>query len=104
MFVLYVLSGCPFCEKAMNLLKINKIKFEKIVVPYDDNIKKEYKEKMGMSTFPMIFVKINEEKDIYSKIGGSSDLELYRNKCKELSEENLAIDNLYQIYKCMYNK
>ncbi len=104
MIVLYVLSGCPFCEKALKMLSSNKIKFEKIIVPNDDNIKKEYKEKMGMSTFPMIFIKMDEEEDIYSKIGGSSDLELYINKCKELSEENFAMDNLYKMYQCMYNK
>ncbi len=104
MFVLYVLEGCPFCEKALKMLNENKIKYQKIVVPHDDNIKKIYKEKMQMNTFPMIFVNIDEEKNLYSKIGGSSDLELYINKCKELSQNNLPMDNLYKIYKLMYNK
>jgi glutaredoxin len=104
MLVLYVLSGCPYCEKAMKMLNENKIKFEKIIVPNEDNVKKTYKEKMGMNTFPMIFLKIDEDKNVYSKIGGSSDLELYIQKCKELSINNLAMDNLYKLYKLMYNK
>ncbi len=97
MIVLYVLEGCPFCEKAMKMMNENKIKFEKIIVPNKDDIKTIYKKKMNMKSFPMIFIEVSDNK--YSKIGGCSDLELYLEKCKELSKSELKIDNIYAVYK-----
>ena len=40
MIVLYVLDGCPYCEKALGILKTEKIQYEKIVVPNEEIVKK----------------------------------------------------------------
>ena len=102
MFVLYVLEGCPFCEKAMEMLKMEKAKFEKIVVSQEK--KEEYKKNTGMSTFPMIFVGTGAKDGHYLKVGGSSDLEEYLTKCKEIQNSNLAMDTIYCIYKSIFSK
>ena len=99
MLTLYVLEGCPFCEKAMKMMTENKIKYEKIIVPNKDDIKNIYKKKMNMKSFPMIFIEVGD--NTYSKIGGCSDLELYLEKCTELSRTELKMDNIYALYKAI---
>ncbi len=101
MIVLYVLEGCPYCERALGMLNQEKIKYQKIVVQ-NDTEKQLYKRKCGMNTFPMIFNQVEEDK--YIKIGGSTDLEELIRKCKEFSETNISIDNFYIMYKKMFSK
>lgn len=101
MIIIYVLEGCPFCSKAIQMLNNHKIKYEKIVVPNKDDIKTVYKKKMNMKSFPMIFIEVGQ--NTFSKIGGSSDLELYLQKCVELSTSELKIDNIYALYKAIYS-
>lgn len=102
MIVIYVLEGCPFCEKALKILSENKIKYEKIIVPNKDEVKNIYKKKMNMKSFPMIFIQLNN--NVYSKIGGCSDFENYINKCHELTNTELKMDNIYALYKAINNK
>ena len=61
------------------------------------DIKNVYKKKMNMKSFPMIFIQL--EDNTYSKIGGCSDLELYLEKCKDLTKTELKMDNIYALYK-----
>ena len=103
MIVLYVLDGCPYCEKALSILRSEKIKHEKIIVPNEESVKKTYKKKCDMNTFPMIFIE-TEEKNHFIKLGGSSDLEEYIKKSKELKESLYGIDKLYLIYKNLFSK
>lgn len=66
----YVLSYCPYCHAAENLLKSKGIEFEEIIC--DDN-KEEIKEKNNYETFPQIFI---DDK----LIGGYSELVKYLNE------------------------
>ena len=45
MIIAYILEDCYYSEMANNLLKKNKIKFEKYLVPQDEKIKNEIKKK-----------------------------------------------------------
>ena len=103
MFLLYVLDGCPYCEKAMEILRKNKLKYEKVVVPHDEEKKKEYKKKCEMTTFPMIFVETNE-KNHYLKVGGSSDLENYMYEVQRLHSSPFSMNLLYSIYSSLFDK
>jgi glutaredoxin len=103
MIVLYVLDGCPYCEKALGILKTEKIQYEKIVVPNEEIVKKTFKKKCSMDTFPMIFIE-TEEKNHFIQLGGSSDLEEYIRKSKEIKESLLGMDKLYLVYKNLYSK
>jgi len=105
MIVLYVLEGCPYCERALQMLKMEKIKHKKVVVPRDEEKKNEYKRMCEMETFPMIFIrnpKAHGENE-YLKIGGSSDLEAYIQKSKEFSQSNIPMDTFYAFYSTMFS-
>jgi glutaredoxin len=103
MFVLYVLDGCPYCEKALEILKQHKLKYEKVVVPQEEEKKKLYKKKCEMTTFPMIFVETNE-KNQYIKVGGSNDLETYIQECQRLQSSPYSMNLIYSIYNSLFNK
>lgn len=73
-FILYVLSSCPFCQQAEELLQRNNKEFAKVSfdghVAILDHVKRAY----AYHTVPMIFhVK---DKDI-NFIGGYTDLVTY---------------------------
>lgn len=102
MFVLYVLDGCPYCERAIQMLKQEKCKYKTVVVPREEATKNIYKKKFEMNSFPMIFVE--NEKNHYLKVGGSTDLEEYFIKAKEFQQSNLAMDIFYSIYKNLFSK
>jgi glutaredoxin len=76
MIIAYILEDCYYSEMANDLLKKNKIKFEKYLVPQDEKIKNELKKKNKMQTFPQIFFQENENSKI-EKIGGYDDLVQY---------------------------
>lgn len=91
MFLLYVLEGCPYCKRAIELLKSHKAEYKTILVPHDDEMKTEYKKNTGMKTFPMVFVSTGcLEKNHFIKIGGSTDLEKYFQKIDEMKNENIS--------------
>ena len=103
MFVLYVLDGCPYCERAIEILRREKCKYEKIVVSRNENEKMIYKRNFGMETFPMIFVSSSDNQH-YIRVGGSSDLETYIEKSKELGNSTFSMDILYSVYSQLFNK
>ncbi len=102
MIFLYTLDGCPFCEKALKLLKENNIKYKNVTIENNENIKKNYKKITGMQTFPMIFSHI--QNDVYIKIGGASDLEEAIERSKDIKKSSISIDSIYNVYKNMFSK
>ena len=76
MIIAYILEDCYYSEMANDLLKKNKIKYEKYLIPQDEKIKNELKKKNKMQTFPQIFFQENESSKI-EKIGGYDDLVQY---------------------------
>lgn len=86
MIIIYVLSGCPYCEHALSLLHKYKIKHKRIIVSPDqkDKIKKTFKQQ----TFPIILLK-SVKKTIL--IGGASDLENYIQQYKKQSDKSIEI-------------
>lgn len=76
MIIAYILEDCYYSEMANDLLKKNKIKYEKYLIPQDEKIKNEFKKKNKMQTFPQIFFQENESSKI-EKIGGYDDLVQY---------------------------
>ena len=102
MIVLYVLEYCPYCNNALKLLEEKNIKYKKIVVENSEEAKKHYKKQSGMNTFPQIFLKVN--KDNFLKIGGYNDLVNIIDECNSIKENNLSVDTIYYMYKCLYKK
>ena len=76
MIIAYILEDCYYSEMANDLLKKNKIKFEKHLIQQDEKIKNELKKKNKMQTFPQIFFQENDSSKI-EKIGGYDDLVQY---------------------------
>lgn len=91
MFLLYVLEGCPYCKRAIELLKSHHAQYQTILVSHDDKIKSQYKKDTGMKTFPMVFISTGcEGSNHYMKIGGSTDLEKYFEKMDEMKNEGMS--------------
>jgi glutaredoxin len=78
MIVLYILENCFYCNKAIQLLTNNNIKFKKIIIENNNEVKNNYKIQNGMDTFPQIFLRVDSDK--FRKIGGYLDLEQFINK------------------------
>ena len=97
MINIYILEECPYCSKALELLKMYKIKHKKIIVQNEEKIKNEYKKKYKMNTFPQIFI------ENQLKIGGLSDLENMIDICKHIKNKNISIDVLYYLCKQIKN-
>lgn len=76
MIIAYILEDCYYSQMANDLLKKNKIKFEKYLIPQEDKIKNELKKKNKMQTFPQIFYQEEEDSKL-EKIGGYDELVLY---------------------------
>jgi len=100
MIILYVLNGCPYCNRALQLLKDYKIKHKSIIV--DPENKEYYKKQNKMNTFPQIFMQIDTNN--YMKIGGSSDLEESINQANSIKNSDVSLDSVYYMYKSMYGK
>ncbi len=101
MIVLYVLSTCPYCNSALQLLKENKIKHKAIYVENEQE-KELYKKQNGMNTFPQIFMQV--DRDNYMKVGGCDDLIEIVNVCKSIRGSNVSLDSIYYMYQNIYSK
>ena len=88
MIIAYILKDCYYSESAEKLLKKNKIKFIKHLVPQDENIKNKLKKKNKMNTFPQIFFKDDNILKIF-KIGGYNDFNQYFDLKKEIKDKKL---------------
>jgi glutaredoxin len=102
MIVLYVLETCPYCNKALQTLKDNKIKHKSIVVKNTEEEKLFYKRQNNMTTFPQIFVQTN--KDHFIKIGGYNDLVDVFDQCNSIKKSNVSLDSIYYTYNDIYKK
>ncbi len=102
MIILYVLENCPYCNRALQLLSSNKIKYSSIIVKNTDEEKNFYKKQNKMSSFPQIFMQIND--DNYMKIGGCDDLQEILEYCVSIKSANVSVDSIYNMYKLLYKK
>jgi len=102
MIKLYVLEGCPYCNKALDILKKNKIKHKKIVVENTEEAKNYYKKKNKMNTFPQIFLDFNESTSM--KIGGCSDLENLMDLLNNIKSSGINIDIIYYMYNLLHKR
>lgn len=64
---IYTKDYCPFCHRAVNLLKAKGVEFEEYDVTHEPTREKEMRERSGRSTVPEIFV--DDE-----LVGGCDDL------------------------------
>mgnify|MGYP003683120517 CR=1 FL=1 len=88
MITIYTIPSCPFCSKAISLLKKRNIKYKQISV----KDKKEIKTRNKMTTFPQIFYKKHP-------IGGSDDLEFIIDICDDLKDNNISTNIIKGICK-----
>ena len=66
--VIYTKDYCPYCVKAITLLKKKEVQFKEIDITHDVNLQQEMLEKSeGRRTVPQIFINDNP-------IGGCDDL------------------------------
>ena len=101
MIILYILEGCPYCIKSLQLLQNNNIKYKEIIV--ENNEEKElYKKQNGMNTFPQIFMQVN--KDNFIKIGGYDNLVDTMNVCLNIKNSDSSMDSIYYMYRNLYKK
>jgi len=70
-FELFVIEGCPFCNKSLKLMKDSKIKHKVVVVPPEK--KAFYKKAHQMNTFPQVFY--HKKNGSIIKVGDSNDLQ-----------------------------
>jgi glutaredoxin 3 len=102
MFILYVLESCPYCKRALDILKEKKLKHKAIIVENTYEMKEYYKKQNGMSTFPQIFMQV--DKDSFMKVGGSDNLMEMIDQCKNLKESSVPLDSIYYMYQYLYKK
>jgi glutaredoxin 3 len=53
---IYSKNYCPFCSRAIELLKIKGVSYSIIDVADDDNLEKEMRHRSGRTTVPQIFI------------------------------------------------
>jgi GrxC family glutaredoxin len=54
--IVYSKDYCPYCTRAMNLLKKKGVEFEEIDITYDYDLQDYVEEKTGRSTVPQIII------------------------------------------------
>jgi len=53
---IYTKPFCPYCARALNLLREKGVEFTEIEAGFDPGARKEMIERSGRSTFPQIFI------------------------------------------------
>jgi glutaredoxin 3 len=101
MIIIYVIEGCPYCEKALRVLNGNNIKHKKIVAHTEEE-KKLYKKKNQMNTFPQIF--IHQPKTESIKIGGCDDFMMTLSICNSMKNSGLTLEAILHMYQILYKK
>ena len=74
-FILYTMSGCPFCVEAKKDLKDRDISFDTISFDNRPKVLKEIKQIYDWKTVPMVFERLDTE--TFKLIGGYTDLKNY---------------------------
>lgn len=54
--IIYTKDYCPYCTRAMNLLKKKGVEYEEIDITYDYDLQDYVEEKTGRSTVPQIII------------------------------------------------
>lgn len=92
------LTDCPFCKKAVDLLKREKKKFSVLVVDHDQEMLLSMKNNTGHKTVPIIIgVMENGQQGL---IGGFTDLEKFLSQPKEVlhvKKYSQSIESIDQI-------
>lgn len=71
--IIYTKNYCPYCKRAVALLKSKEIPFQEIDVTYDNQKFNEVMKQTGWDTVPQIFIE-------GSFIGGCDDLHALERK------------------------
>lgn len=69
----YVLLDCPYCKKAIQLLREKKKIFSVTILDHDKDSLVLLKEKFSWQTVPLIVAKTDKDEELF--LGGFSDLE-----------------------------
>lgn len=54
--IIYTKNYCPYCKRAVTLLKNKGVKFKEVDVTYDQKTFKEIEMRTGWDTVPQIFI------------------------------------------------
>ena len=100
MIYIYVIEGCPFCEKALRILIENNIKHKKFVAITDEE-KKHYKKKNKMNTFPQIFIQTKTDP---IKVGGCDNFVANLAICDSIKNSGLTLESILYMYQNLYKK
>ncbi len=69
-FLIYIKPTCPYCQKAMSIMKENNLKFNIVNVNENQEKFKNIKEIMKVNTVPQIFYIIDGKSKNIQYIGG----------------------------------
>jgi len=103
---IYYLTGCPYSQKALKLLKQYKIDYDIIKIKSDKD-KNMYKEELQVSSFPQIYIyddnKLKKKKGKWTErgthIGGCTEFEHYLYIVTLMEHNDLTIYKLTKVSK-----
>ena len=82
-FNVYMLDGCPYCTKTINLLNKKNLQYNEKTI--ERNKLRKYKKKYNSNTFPIVI--LNYENKRYN-IGGYNDLKKFLKDIKPYISSN----------------
>jgi glutaredoxin len=92
--LIYSLVGCPYSNKAIQILKAYGINHSIVRVKNNDK-KEEIKRELKVDTFPQIYIqKDTKNKQRNISIGGCSDLENYMDILHFVKENRMSLTKL----------
>lgn len=83
-FQAVVLTDCPFCKKAVELLKKEQKKFSVLVLDHDQEMLQKLKTDLGHNTVPIVIGMMDNGQQLL--VGGFSELEKYIESHKKVPE------------------
>lgn len=81
-FQVIALTDCPFCKKAVDLLRREKKKFSVLVLDHDQEMLANLKKNTGHKTVPIVVGML--ENGQQGLIGGFTELEAFLSRPKEV--------------------
>lgn len=93
-FIVYGVEGCPFCEKAVSLLKKNEEEYAYIDLTEQSALLDTTKQAFNTTTVPIV-LGYDEIEGYYEDIGGFSDLEEWYQDDVETELDELGSDISY---------
>lgn len=95
--LIYSLVGCPFSERAEEIVQSLKIKSK--IIKVEQKNKQKVKEELKIETFPQIYMLNNSRK---VSLGGCQELENYLEVIKILQDKNLKLYKLQMLLKHLH--